>query len=76
MGDQIAELFLSEDKDLFDVPYTKNSSGEVLGARGSLYNWYKNLREQIRVAGLLSVNISENSDSSLENENEVDGKEK
>ena len=69
-------MFPSEDKGLFYVPYTKNSSEDVSGARGSLYNRYKYLRKQISVAGLLSVNISENSNCYVENENEVDGKEK
>lgn len=57
-------LFPTEDGDFFYAAYSKNNN-ERVNARGSLYNFYKIARKELRVAGIL---LEERKEESLESE--------
>lgn len=71
MRDQIHELFPTEDKTIYYVPYVKTENNQYVCARGSLYNTYKFIRKQLRVAGILKKN-DDNQDN--EHDDELNGK--
>ena len=48
-----------EDEELFYIPYSKTESGEFVGAKGCLYNCYKFMRKQLKIAGILTENNDE-----------------
>ncbi|XP_033209403.1 uncharacterized protein LOC117168116 [Belonocnema kinseyi] len=50
---EITELFSTEDKNLFYTPCCTEPGNECSSARGSLYNYYKVVRKDLRTAGIL-----------------------
>lgn len=63
LRDQIVELFPTENGELFYVPYYRSKSDSTtLSARGCLYNTYKFIRNQLRAAGILTVEEEEEKD--------------
>ena len=52
LRDQIVELFPTEDKELLYVPYYMNEDKQAVSARGTLYNHYKFVRKELRLAGI------------------------
>lgn len=57
MTEQIIELFPSEDGEIYYTPYRRTNEGQAVGAKGCLYNHYKNIRKNLRAAGLLVENV-------------------
>lgn len=49
---EIKELFPTCDEELFYVPHC-NDGREATGARGGLYNYYKYMREELRLGGMI-----------------------
>lgn len=55
LASEIHQLFPTEDINLFYIPHSKGESNENLSARGSLYNYYKLVRKDLRTAGTLLI---------------------
>ena len=66
-------MFPSEDPDLYYVPASINESGQAVGARGCLYNYYKEVRGDLRLSGL-DTRMKKKDLSAIDNE--TDGKTK
>ena len=57
MRDQLVELFPTEEKDIFYIPAYRNEEKEAIAARGCLYNSYKFVRKQLRIAGIITNEV-------------------
>ena len=62
MRDQIKELFPTEDTDIFYIPYTYEDT-KCTPARGYLYNEYKTVRKDLKIAGILLPNKANTKDA-------------
>lgn len=60
LSELIVELFPTEDKELFYIPFRRSVDGLSISARGSLYNHYKVVRKNLRTAGYLEETLSKN----------------
>lgn len=64
LRDKFAELFPIEDSDSFYTPYMKSKSGkEQVSAKGSIYNYYKVVRKELKDADILTDNTKRQSTS-------------
>ena len=62
MRDQIKELFPTVDTDIFYIPYTYEDTKCTVG-QGYLYNEYKTVRKDLRIAGILLPNKANTKDA-------------
>lgn len=75
MRDEIKELFPTADGDIFYISY--QSKSPCNSATGSLINYYKYVKSQLRLAGLLVTDTKKKTEDKLpEHENPIGNSEK
>ena len=68
MKKELHELFPTEKESLFYTPSYVNEDKVSIGASGSLYNYYKTLRKQLRLARIINEDLDSRSKCSAKSD--------